>query len=72
VIIDVLTLLHKTGFHLEASCSFPDANLESGKELYVYCKLIVGSLVSETPILGHMAGILNANGWLYRKVWNVQ
>jgi hypothetical protein len=31
----VLTLLHKTGSHLEASCSFPDANLESGKELYV-------------------------------------
>jgi hypothetical protein len=33
--------------------------------------LIVGSLASETPILGQMAGILNANGWLYRKEWNV-
>jgi hypothetical protein len=33
--------------------------------------LIVGSLASETPILGHMAGILNASGWLYHKVWNV-
>jgi hypothetical protein len=33
--------------------------------------LIVRSLASDTPILGHMAGILNANGWLYRKVWTV-
>jgi hypothetical protein len=30
--------------------------------------LIVGSLASETPILGHMPGILNASGWLCERL----